>query len=94
MNRIVSTAIAIVFVFLVFFALGAAVPLALSRFYDVGLENWSYRASAQTVIYTADGKVLAQFGYKRVYEDDFPPLLKRAVVDRWRINARNSVVRA
>ncbi len=81
MSGIIKTSLAIIIVFLLFFALGAAVPLALAQFYDVSIDDWSYRERAQTVIYTADGKELARFGYKRLHQDDFPPLLKRAVVE-------------
>lgn len=81
MNRLLRTVFAVLIIFSIFFALGAALPLALAQLYDVSLEDWSYRAPAQTTIYTTDGQVLAQFGYKRIYKDDFPRLLKQAVVE-------------
>lgn len=75
-----KAAIIVAVVFAVFFLLGTGIPLVMAEVYSLNLTDWYYHAPAQTTIYTSDGKVLTEFGYKRVHKDAFPDLLRQAVV--------------
>jgi penicillin-binding protein 1A len=71
----------LVIIFIGFFLLGTGLPVVLAEYYRLSLNDWHYQAPAQTALYTSDGQVLVHFGYEREYQADFPPLMKKAVVE-------------
>jgi len=80
-NWIKVTATALI-VFVGFFVIGAVLQVGLSQFMlGSVLKNWEYSPPAETTLYTSDNKVLMQFGYIRQHRNEFPPLLKKSVVE-------------
>ncbi len=45
-----------------------------------GINSWEYQVQEQTMVYYSDGTEMGRLGYKREYREDFPQLLKEAVV--------------
>lgn len=69
-------------IFLLCFGMGAWASLATPEImlYATGLDGWAYHSQDQTIIYDHSGKVISRVGYKRIYAEDFPEFLKKAVV--------------
>ncbi|MGE5391755.1 MAG: transglycosylase domain-containing protein [Deltaproteobacteria bacterium] len=71
-----------VIIFGVFFIIGASLTQTLPRvvLFATGLSDWEYQSRPQTAVYYADGSQMTTLGYQRVYQEDFPDLLKKSVV--------------
>ncbi|MDH7498443.1 MAG: transglycosylase domain-containing protein, partial [Syntrophomonadaceae bacterium] len=67
-------------VFALCFVAGAGLRGALAGAMRMDLDQFAYRPASETTLYSADGEVLLQYGYRREYRADFPPLLKQTVV--------------
>lgn len=68
--------------FMVFFLVGVSITQTAPKILAIttGINNWEYQPLEQTVIYYSDGQEMDRVGYKRVYSEDFPEFLKKAVV--------------
>lgn len=78
----IKKAVAIFLIFIVCFFAGAWITLATPAImlYATGLDTWEYHAQDQTIIYDRNGQEITRIGYKRIYAQDFPEALKKAVV--------------
>lgn len=82
MGATIKKALAILFIFIVCFFAGAWITLATPEImlYATGLDTWEYHAQDQTIVYDRNGQEITRIGYKRIYAEDYPDNLKRAVV--------------
>lgn len=71
-----------VILFLFFFVMGAAITQVTPKvlLYATGINNWEYQPREQTIVYYSDGQEMTRLGYQRIYSEDFPQLIKDAVV--------------
>lgn len=78
----IKKAAAIFLIFIVCFFAGAWITLATPEImlYATGLDAWEYHAQDQTIVYDCNGQEITRIGYKRIYAEDFPEKLKKAVV--------------
>lgn len=69
-------------IFVLFFLAGVALTITTPELmlYATGVGGWEYHAQDQTLLIDCHGKELAHIGYKRIYADDFPQFMKKAVV--------------
>ncbi|MDD2586628.1 MAG: PBP1A family penicillin-binding protein [Syntrophomonadaceae bacterium] len=78
----ISMAMAGLLLFIICFLIGASfthtLPGILTKV--TGLNNWEYEVREQSAIYYSDGTKMADLGYKRMYNEDFPEFLKESVV--------------
>lgn len=78
----IGTIILGVIIFALCFFIGLSVAkstMSLSQFIT-GINKWEYHVKEQTTIYYSDNTEMTKIGYKKEYSDDFPELMKQAVV--------------
>lgn len=70
----------IIFVFCFYIGLSVAKSTMSVTQFITGINKWEYHVKEQTTVYYSDNTEMAKIGYKKEYSDDFPELMKKAVV--------------
>lgn len=69
-------------IFALFFFIGLSLTQSSVKLvqFVTGISSWEYAVKEQTVVYYSDNTEMGKLGYKREYSEDFPELMKKAVV--------------